>query len=453
MSGIGVVADDLTGAMTAGVLLARSKAKTAVFFDETDICDAVGFDAVLVSTGSRAMNSDDAYEAVRKAAVKLKEWGAAYFSKRIDTTMRGRIGTEIDAMLDVLGDDAVAVIVPAMPQSRRILVGGFSIIDGKALSETAVAQDVKTPVRESFVPDILSEQSGRKIGQVLLRSIQKGTEETIRAFTESRNSGAQLIVADAVTLEHIHTITEAVLRLGWNVLSVDPGPFTRMINFKRGLLQEEADNLPPVSSRAETKTALIIAGSATRVTERQIKALCEDERHHRISIDPVRLTEGGDTAEKEISESVEKAVRLLDSGCPRAVIFETALHGIRLNLADSDARHHYSEGTSSRLLNTGLGRIAKGVLDRSGQERIAGIYATGGDTLEAVCRQLGTAYLEMLDYVIPQTDIGRSCGCYPNLPIIGKGGMTGDDGTVLEIVTRLFQENGRPAPDSVHEII
>ena len=31
---IGAVADDLTGATTTGVLLARSKARTAVFFNE-----------------------------------------------------------------------------------------------------------------------------------------------------------------------------------------------------------------------------------------------------------------------------------------------------------------------------------------------------------------------------------------------------------------------------------
>ena len=33
MPKIGVVADDLTGATTTGVLLARSKARTAVFFN------------------------------------------------------------------------------------------------------------------------------------------------------------------------------------------------------------------------------------------------------------------------------------------------------------------------------------------------------------------------------------------------------------------------------------
>ena len=446
---IGVIADDVTGAMTTGVLLARSKAKTAVFFNGEGDLKVSGFDAVMVSTGSRAMNPADAYKTVRKVMSGLKNQGIEYFSKRIDTTMRGCIGTEIDAMLDVLGEDAVAVIVPSMPQSRRILVGGFSVIDGKALSETAVAQDVRTPVRESFVPGIISEQGRRKVGQVLLNRIQRGTDEAARAFREARNTDVRLIVADAVTLEHIHIIAEAVWQLGWKVLSVDPGPFTQILNLKRGLIREETDNLPPLIPEEEGKTALVIAGSATSVTERQIRVLCEKDRHYRIGVDPVSLAEGGERAEKEIAHSINRAVELLENQSPRAIVIETALHGIRLDLMESDLLHHYIEGTSSRFLNTGMGRIAEGIVNRFGQKRIAGIYATGGDTLEAVCRQLGILYLEMVDYVIPQADIGRGLiGEKWKIPIIGKGGMTGSDDTAVDIISRLFQENGRQAIDT-----
>ena len=49
---IGAVADDLTGSTTTGVLLARSKARTAVFFNETaaeNTKNAEALDAILVS--------------------------------------------------------------------------------------------------------------------------------------------------------------------------------------------------------------------------------------------------------------------------------------------------------------------------------------------------------------------------------------------------------------------
>ena len=52
---IGAVADDLTGATTTGVLLARSKARTAVFFNEEAAEKAEGvdqLDAILIWTRS-----------------------------------------------------------------------------------------------------------------------------------------------------------------------------------------------------------------------------------------------------------------------------------------------------------------------------------------------------------------------------------------------------------------
>lgn len=45
--------------------------------------------------------------------------------------------------------------------------------------------------------------------------------------------------------------------------------------------------------------------------------------------------------------------------------------------------------------------------------------------------------------VIPQTDIGRLVGSYDGLPIVGKGGLTGNDRTACDIVDRLFREAAR----------
>ncbi len=60
-----------------------------------------------------------------------------------------------------------------------------------------------------------------------------------------------------------------------------------------------------------------------------------------------------------------------------------------------------------------------------------------------VCYQLGVESIEVLDYVIAQTDVGRLSGNYEGLPIIGKGGLTGNDQTAVDVVDRLFLEAGR----------
>ena len=52
-----------------------------------------------------------------------------------------------------------------------------------------------------------------------------------------------------------------------------------------------------------------------------------------------------------------------------------------------------------------------------------------------VCYQLGVECIEVVDYVIPQTDIGRLIGSsYSGFSIMGKGGLTENDNTVWDIV-------------------
>lgn len=443
---IGAVADDLTGATTTGVLLARSKARTAVFFNEEAAEKTEGIDeldAILISSNSRPLPANEAYDKVKSATIALKKMGVEYFSKRIDTTLRGGVGVEIDAMLDQMKEGTVAVVVPAMPQSRRILVGGYSVIDGVALINTPVAQDVRTPVKENYIPRLLEGQTRRKVGLVTLDKVLAGEEVIEEALAEQKKAGCEVIVVDGITLEDVENIAKACISLRWDVVAVDPGPFTSKLAYRRGLIQEEQPNVPPAASEAG-KTVLIAAGSATPVTKKQMQVLCEDSRHVRISVEPIPLINGGDEALDEAFKAVNKAVELLESdNQPRAILFETALHGELLNLDEEDKKRGYAGGMSANRINAGLGTIISQVLEQVGREKIAGLYTTGGDTMVNVCYQLGVECIEVMDYVIPQTDVGRLVGKYDGLPVVGKGGLTGNDNTACDIVERLFKESAR----------
>ena len=444
---IGAVADDLTGATTTGVLLARSKARTAVFFNEEAAEKTEGLDeldAILISSNSRPLPANEAYDKVKSATIALKKMGVEYFSKRIDTTLRGGVGVEIDAMLDQMKEGTVAVVVPAMPQSRRILVGGYSIIDGVALINTPVAQDVRTPVKENYIPRLLEGQTRRKVGLVTLDKVLAGEEVIEEALAEQKKAGCEVIVVDGITLEDVENIAKACISLRWDVVAVDPGPFTSKLAFYRELISAEEPNIPPQADEAG-KTVLIAAGSATPVTKKQMEILCQDPRHVRVSVEPLPLIEGGDVALDEVFKAVNKAAELLESdNQPRAILFETALHGELLNLDEEDNKRHYAGGMSANRINAGLGMIISQLLEKVGKEKVAGLYTTGGDTMVNVCYQLGVECIEVMDYVIPQTDVGRLVGSkYSGLPVVGKGGLTGNDNTACDIVSRLFRESAR----------
>ena len=444
---IGAVADDLTGATTTGVLLARSKARTAVFFNEEAAEKTEGIDeldAILISSNSRPLPANEAYDKVKSATIALKKMGVEYFSKRIDTTIRGGGGVEIDAMLDQMKEGTVAVVVPAMPQSRRILVGGYSVIDGVALINTPVAQDVRTPVKENYIPRLLEGQTRRKVGLVTLDKVLAGEEVIEEALAEQKKAGCEVIVVDGITLEDVENIAKACISLRWDVVAVDPGPFTSKLAFYRELISAEEPNIPPQADEAG-KTVLIAAGSATPVTKKQMEILCQDPRHVRVSVEPLPLIEGGDVALDEVFKAVNKAAELLESdNQPRAILFETALHGELLNLDEEDNKRHYAGGMSANRINAGLGMIISQLLEKVGKEKVAGLYTTGGDTMVNVCYQLGVECIEVMDYVIPQTDVGRLVGSkYSGLPVVGKGGLTGNDNTACDIVSRLFRESAR----------
>ncbi|WP_032092554.1 MULTISPECIES: four-carbon acid sugar kinase family protein [Pasteurellaceae] len=448
---IGVIADDLTGATTTGVLLARSGSKTTVFFNTEaaqKLNSEMDSESVLISTNSRPLMKHEAYKYVQDATSVLKNMGVQFFTKRIDTTMRGGIGVEIDAMLDLLSEDFIAVVVPAMPQSRRIMVGGYSVIDGVALTSTPVAQDVRTPVKEGYIPALLATQTHRKIGLIGLNDVMHGIYDIKIALMEQIKQGNQIIVVDAITLEDVSNIAHACLLLENNILAVDPGPFTVALNFHRGIIHKEEPNIPKNGDKcAEGKTALVVAGSATSVTKLQMEALCRDKRNAVISVDPLLLIEGGEIADKEAKRIINRVKNYMsDKQPPRAILLETALHGPLLNLNEEDEKRNYIHGESAERINAGLGTIIAEIFSVVGFERFAGIYATGGDTMVNICNQLDVSAIEVIDYVIPQADVGRLIGKFNNsMPIIGKGGLTGNENTACEIVDRLFLEACRDA--------
>lgn len=444
---IGAVADDLTGATTTGVLLARSKARTAVFFNEKAAESAEkldSLDAILISSNSRALPANQAYRRVQSATEALQRMGVKYFTKRIDTTLRGGVGIEIDAMLDCLKEESIAVVVPAMPQSRRILVGGFSIIDGTALIRTAVAQDVRTPVYENYIPRLLKKQTKRKVGLITLDTVLRGAEAIKEKLVSTRAEGCEVIVVDGITIEDVEAIAQACVDLRWNVVAVDPGAFTSKLAFYRNLIQKEEPNIPEGDGEELNKSVLIAAGSATPVTKKQMEVLCEDSRVIRIPVEPLAFIDGGKEGEAEVERVVKTALEYLNQEkLPRAILMETALHGELLNLGAEDAKRHYSDGTSAERINAGLGLIISRILGVAGKEKVAGLYTTGGDTMVSVCYQLGVKCIEVLDFVIAQTDVGRLVGNYDGLPIVGKGGLTGTEHTAVDVVNRLFKEATR----------
>ena len=440
---LGIVADDLTGATTVGVLLARSGLKTAAFFDTDSFArNEVDYPAMVVNSDSRPLPKAEAQHQVSAAVKQLQARGAHYFTKRIDTTLRGGIGFEIDAMLEQLPLETVAVVVPAMPQSRRILVGGYSVIDSVALSRTDVARDVRTPVTESWVPGLLAAQTHHQVGHIALSSVMGGEQQIQQDLQEQQQHGVRVIVVDAITVEDVDAIAGAVVALNWNVLAVDPGPFTERLAVRRGLMREVRTNVQPaLAPENQRGSVLVVAGSATPVTKKQLQHLiAHDDRVCHIPVDAELLVDKKNAAEIEVNRVVQYARQCVPEQQNALFVFESALTGRLLNLQEEEQRFGLAHGQAAENINQGLGNIVREVLSYDSGE-IKGLYMTGGDTMVNVLKELGATGIEMIDYVIPQTDMVRIIGGeYAGLICVGKGGLTGPEDIISTIVERIFKE-------------
>jgi len=442
MGKIGIIPDDLTGGTTVGVMLARSNIDTAVYFSSDNLENVEEQEALIITSDSRALPPHKAKEAVGTVLESLKANGATYFSKRIDTTLRGGIGFEIDEMLDRLSEDTIAVMVPAMPQSDRIVVGGYSVIEGTALSNTAVSKDVLTPVTESHVPTIISKQSRHKVGQVDLGSVLAGKEILKTVLEGKKAEGCKIITVDSVNMSEITLIAQTVTELNWNVLAVDPGVFTQELALARGIgIRKEEIKLThdeySLKLNPEDKI-LIVAGSATNNTKRQLNKLNEYDQSEMVSADPVKLA-NPDQADEEVNKAFSKLNAVLNDPEKNIAIIETVINKEVIDLGEIEKKYSLKSGEASRNINIGLANIAQKSL-KDGND-IRGIYLTGGDTMVTTLKSLGAIGINLIDYVIPQTDIGRIIGGpHDGLITIGKGGLTGSLHTAVQSVNRISKE-------------
>ena len=135
-----VIADDLTGSNATCSLFKKIGLRAASILKlQGDINYDV--DVISYSTASRGLDKEEAYKKVSEAIKILKNKDVLVYNKRIDSTLRGNIGTEINAMLDNLEDDRIAVVIPSYPDSGRIVVNKTMLVNGVLLENSDAGKD------------------------------------------------------------------------------------------------------------------------------------------------------------------------------------------------------------------------------------------------------------------------------------------------------------------------
>ena len=219
-----VIADDLTGSNATCSLLKKIGLRAASILK---LQNGMKYDTDVISysTGSRGLNKEEAYKRVSEAIKILKDKNVLVYNKRIDSTLRGNIGAEINAMLDNLENDRIAVVVPAYPDSKRIVVNKTMLVNGVLLENSDAGKDPKTPIKTSCVETLIQKDCKYSSTYFDLADIEQPIEKLIKKIQKSTEK-SRVLIFDTVNNEDIIKISRAIIQSNINIITVDPGPFT-----------------------------------------------------------------------------------------------------------------------------------------------------------------------------------------------------------------------------------
>ena len=409
-----VIADDLTGSNATCSLFKKIGLRAASILKlQGDINYDV--DVISYSTASRGLDKEEAYKKVSEAIKILKNKDVLVYNKRIDSTLRGNIGTEINAMLDNLEDDRIAVVIPSYPDSGRIVVNKTMLVNGVLLENSDAGKDPKTPIKTSCVESLIQKDIKYSSTYFTLSDIEQPIEEIVKKIQEAIKK-SRVLIFDAVNNEDIIKISKAIIHSDINIVTVDPGPFT--LYYSKEL--QKKNHLE--------KKILMVIGSVTATTKKQIEYILQEED---IFLVKMKVE---DFFEKETClKEIERVIAYIKKGIASYDLFLVTTSPIgdekKADLQKLAENLNTTVEEISKIIANTLTETVVKILKET--EKFEGVYSSGGDITIALLEKLKAIGVEIREEVIPLAAYGRLIGGdFPNLKLVSKGGMVGDEKTI-----------------------
>ncbi|MCR2822556.1 four-carbon acid sugar kinase family protein [Lederbergia panacisoli] len=391
---IGIIADDFTGANDSGVQLAKKGLRTSVGIHLEVDTDITNNDVLVVDTNSRSIEPSKAYSRVLKAAQYMFRIGVTHIYKKIDSTLRGNIGSELLAIEKVYEPDIV-VIVPAFPKLGRITKEGHHYINGEIITESEFAKDPKTPVNVSYIPDLLYIQAKKRAVVYNLDTIRKTDED----FIQTIQLGENWIVCDVEKETDFTEIIDKFLKTGLKIVWAGSAG---LLEYLPSSLKLGTSQLLEIPKYAIEKT-LTISGSLSSVTRKQLREVERMPNTFTIKVDVYQL----------LKQSI-KMETILNNIQKRPEVDHILLY--------VDSNERYPLEISEQIVE-GLGEMALVICENI--ESVNGLFLTGGDTAKAVCSKLGIVEIELIAEVETGLPFGRLLGYKRELWAVTKAGGFG----------------------------
>lgn len=339
------LADDLSGALDAAAAFHHAGRRVRIELTGDDWPAPAADEVVGVTTETRNASATAAADAVGRALARGRAVGARLVYKKIDSTLRGPLAAEIEALARALPGVRL-LFCPANPAVGRTVRDGVLRVHGVPVHETEFARDPVCPVRESN-----------------LRRVLGGV------------GGAAVTVADAACEADLVAAVARTAAAGDAWVGIGSGALAKPVAAlaRRAVPSSERQAPGPLPPGP----ALLLCGSAHPANRAQAARLAET-RGVASRVLPVAPAAAGTLATQVIA--------LLQTTGGASLLVEEQRH-------DSAA--------VLRAVTTAAVAIRAAT-------RVARLFVTGGETAFALCAALGVRRLDYLDELEPGLSLSRA---------------------------------------------
>jgi uncharacterized protein YgbK (DUF1537 family) len=394
--------------------------------DMPDPAHGIAYEVASLDTDTRAANAEIAYKRVKQATQVVKSSGYRHVYKSIDSTLRGNLGVEIDAMLDVLQPD-FAFVAPAFPFWGRTTRDGLHYFNGTPISESQFAHDPVWPIRESSLPRMLATQTRRGIGLLDIAQVRGELSAVSARLAQLKSAGVSIVVFDAQTEADLARIAQISASVSHTNLLVGSTGLSQYLADAWGVSRD----VPPAALSTMPGPVILVSGSASPTTHRQIRRFETEPRTFSLPIDAREIVGGGfGTGESRYLGLAQAAI---NAGDDLAVYLMSTPDNVAAT-QQLGASRGLDTLALSNLVVTALASLAAQVVRAN---PISGLLLTGGDTAKATCAALGANAMQLFTEVEPGVPIGELIGPNP-VRVVTKAGAFGTD-DVLNRARRILR--------------
>ncbi len=423
---LAIIADDLTGANDSGVQLSRNGLKTTVLFD-MDAEAAKVYEAVAFDTDSRAAEPDQAYQRVKTAAEFLLESGFDMLFKKVDSTMRGNIGAELDAFYDVLKPDFL-MFAPGYPKNDRTVLDSTLYLNGVPVGETEIAKDPKTPVTVSDLTELLGAQTSRRIGTLTVNDLERGSEHLLEQLKRYAAEGAAYIIVDSTEERHLEQILTGLKNVPYRLAWAGSAGLANYLPAYHGLSADY--NRLQISD--EPGQVLTVVGSVNRNSRAQLAYLLEQNNVHAVAFESWKAVASEKEREEEIRRVHDEALAAARQGRDVAVFSTGAPEHIEQAWKVGESAGFSRTEISNEIVKA-LADVCAPLLERN---LFKGVSMSGGDTAKQVCLRWGVKGFELLDELEIGVPISSFLG-KEGLYVVTKAGGFGTKSVFVHAIEKL----------------